>query len=196
MNSSILPADVTGVILAGGLATRMGGVDKGLQSFDGRMLVEHVIERLAPQVGSLLINANRNRDRYAAFGHRIISDRITGHPGPLAGLHAALMAAETPWVVSVPCDSPRLPTDLVSRMSGALARNNAPLAIAQAAGREHPVFCLCRSSLAVQLGEFIESGGRKVLQWCRDNKALIVEFPDESAFGNFNTLNDLKENQR
>lgn len=194
MNAHILPTDVTGVILAGGLATRMGGADKGLQSFEGRLLIEHAIVRLAPQVSRLLINANRNQDRYSDLGYPVIGDRIAGHPGPLAGLHAALVEAKTPWVISVPCDSPRLPADLLARMSDVLAQCDAPLAIAQAAGRVHPVFCLCRTSLAGQLGAFIDSGGRKVLQWCRDNDAKEVEFPDETAFGNFNTLNDLQGN--
>ena len=110
---------ITGVILAGGLGTRMGGADKGLQLFKGQTLVSHIAQRLAPQVDRLLINANRNTSQYADLGYPLISDLITGFAGPLAGLQAALSVADTEWVVTVPCDSPNLPLDLVSRLHAA-----------------------------------------------------------------------------
>jgi molybdopterin-guanine dinucleotide biosynthesis protein A len=183
---------ITGVILAGGLGTRMGGVDKGLQLLDGKALVKHVADRLAPQVDHLLINANRSKAEYAAFGYPMFSDRIAGFAGPLAGLHAALAEAETPLVLTVPCDSPRLPVDLVSRLHRALQTDHANLAIAKAAGRLHPVFCLCRRSLLPQLETYLHDGGRKVATWCAEMSALEVDFSDQSeAFSNFNTLNDL-----
>jgi len=183
---------ITGVILAGGLGTRMGGVDKGLQLLDGKALVKHVADRLAPQVDHLLINANRSKAEYAAFGYRLISDRIAGFAGPLAGLHAALADAETPLVLTAPCDSPKLPVDLVSRLHRALQTGSANLAIAKAAGRLHPVFCLCRRSLLPQLEAYLQDGGRKVAAWCAEMDALEVDFSDQSeAFSNFNTLNDL-----
>ena len=119
---------VTGLVLAGGLGRRMSadgaGVDKGLALLGGRPMVAHVIDRLAPQVGTLLINANRNADRYAAFAHPVIPDAIEGYAGPLAGLHAGMRAAATPWIVTAPCDSPFLPEDLVARLWH--ARQGAP----------------------------------------------------------------------
>ncbi|WP_310491592.1 molybdenum cofactor guanylyltransferase MobA [Dechloromonas sp.] len=183
---------ITGVILAGGLGTRMGGVDKGLQLYDGKALVWHVAKRLAPQVDHLLINANRSEAEYASFGYPVLADQIIGFAGPLAGLHAALAAAQTPLVLTAPCDSPRLPLDLVYRLHCALQSANANLAIASAGGRLHPVFCLCRSSLLGQLEAYLEGGGRKVAAWCADMGAVEVDFSDQSeAFGNFNTLADL-----
>jgi molybdopterin-guanine dinucleotide biosynthesis protein A len=183
---------ITGVILAGGLGTRMGGVDKGLQLHAGKALVRHVADRLAPQVGHLLINANRNETEYAAFGYPLVGDRITGFAGPLAGLHAALSVAGTPLVVTTPCDSPRLPVDLVERLHHALQAGNANVAIAVADGRIHPVFCLCRTLLLPRLEAYLKRDGRKVALWCAEMGAIEVDFSDQSeAFGNFNTLDDL-----
>lgn len=186
---------ITGVILAGGLGRRMGGVDKGLQLLDGRALVRHVADRLAPQVDHLLINANRSEADYAALGYPLIADRIAGFAGPLAGLHAALSAASTPLVATAPCDSPRLPLDLVDRLLGALLAGNANLAIATAGGRRHPVFCLCRTALRPLLESYLQGGGRKVALWCADMGAIEVDFSDQpEAFDNFNTLDDLAKN--
>ncbi len=183
---------ITGVILAGGQGTRMGGVDKGLQLHGGIALVRHVAERLAPQVDLLMINANRNEAAYTAFGYPVFADQITGFAGPLAGLHAALSVASTPLVLTVPCDSPGLPLDLVSRLHDAQQTSQANLAIAKADGRLHPVFCLCRRSLLAQLEAYLRGGGRKVAAWCADMGAIEVDFSDQSqAFGNFNTLDDL-----
>lgn len=185
-------AAITGVILAGGLARRMGGVDKGLQLLAGRPLVAHVIERLAPQVGGLLINANRSHAEYGALGYALLADRIPDFAGPLAGLHAALVAAATPLVVTVPCDSPYLPRDLVARLHAAMLDQGADLAIARAAGRVHPVFCLCRTALAPQLDIFLRQGGRRVMEWCAGVGGVEVDFDDQpGAFRNFNTLDDL-----
>jgi molybdopterin-guanine dinucleotide biosynthesis protein A len=185
-------AMITGVILAGGRGTRMRGVDKGLQLHAGKALVRHVADRLAPQVGHLLINANRSEAEYAAFGYPILGDRIAGFAGPLAGLHAALAAAGTPLVVTAPCDSPRLPLDLVCRLHSALRAAHANLAIAAAGGRLHPVFCLCERSLLPQLEAYLQDGGRKVAAWCAEMGAVEVDFSDQcEAFDNFNTLDDL-----
>ena len=107
---------VTGVVLAGGQGRRMGGVDKGLKILRGKPMVEWVIERIAPQVHEVLINANQNLERYAAFGHRVIPDEIAGYAGPLAGLHRGLTEAANELVATVPCDSPFLPRDLVARL--------------------------------------------------------------------------------
>lgn len=194
--ASAVPEDmITGVILAGGLGTRMGGVDKGLQLYDGKALVWHVATRLAPQVDQLLINANRSEAEYATFGYPIVADQITGFAGPLAGLHVALGAAQTPLVLTAPCDSPKLPLDLADRLLSALQNASANLAIAKAGGRLHPVFCLCRRSLLTQLEAYLEGGGRKVATWCADMGAVEVDFSEQSeAFGNFNTLDDLAKN--
>jgi molybdenum cofactor guanylyltransferase len=189
-------AAITGVILAGGLGTRMGGVDKGLQLLGGKALVKHVAERLAPQVDHLLINTNRSRAEYATFGFPLIADHFVGFAGPLAGLHAALSEAGTPLVLTVPCDSPKLPLDLVDRLYDALQTGHGNLSIAKAAGRLHPVFCLCRASLQPRLEAYLQGGGRKVAAWCAEMDAIEVDFSEQSeAFENFNTLNDLERNE-
>jgi molybdenum cofactor guanylyltransferase len=185
-------AQVTGVILAGGLGRRMGGVDKGLQQLDGQSLVRHVAARLGPQVGHLLINANRNQYEYAALGYPVIGDLIPDFAGPLAGLHATLSVATTPLVVTAPCDSPYLPADLVSRLLQALLACDARLAVATADGHLHPVFCLCQTTLLPALTHYLESGGRRLAQWCGEMGAVEVNFSDQTyAFSNFNTLADL-----
>jgi len=186
------PSAITGIILAGGLGRRMGGVDKGLQLLDGRPLVRHVAERLAPQVDHLLINANRSQAEYAALGYPVLADEIPDFAGPLAGLHAALSAAATPWVATAPCDSPYLPFDLVSRLQASLLASAAGLAVARVEGRLHPVFCLCRTSLNDPLAAYLNQGGRRVAEWCTDMGAVLVDFDDQpQAFRNFNTLQDL-----
>jgi len=183
---------ITGVILAGGLGRRMGGIDKGLQELRGQTMVHRVIERLAPQVDELLINANRNVERYAAFGHRVVPDRIPDYAGPLAGLHAALSAATQPLVATAPCDSPFLPADLVSRLLSALTATNADLAVARTFDQPHPVFCLCKREVLPHLSEFLAGGGRKFEHWYATLKAVEVAFDDEAeAFENINTREEL-----
>jgi len=183
---------ITGVVLAGGLGRRMGGVDKGLQLLNGRPLVSHVIERLAPQVDELLINANQNGERYATFGHRVVPDQIPDFAGPLAGLHAALSAAAHPLVATAPCDSPFLPADLVSRLFSALTATNADLAVARTFDQPHPVFCLCKRTVLPHLSEFMAGGGRKFENWYATLKAVEVAFDDEAeAFENINTREEL-----
>ncbi|MEO8203932.1 MAG: molybdenum cofactor guanylyltransferase MobA, partial [Betaproteobacteria bacterium] len=144
--------EVTGIVLAGGMGRRMGGVDKGLQPLAGRAMVAHVIERLAPQVGTIVINANQNLEAYAKFGHRVVPDEVGGFAGPLAGLHAGLLAANSALVVTVPCDSPFLPLDLLARLRAALGDND--LAVAKTGTQAHPVFALVRSRLAAHLGDY------------------------------------------
>lgn len=183
---------ITGVILAGGLGRRMGGIDKGLQELRGRPMVHWVVERLAPQVDELLINANQNGERYAAFGHRVVPDQIPDFAGPLAGLHAALSAAEHPLVATAPCDSPFLPADLVSRLFSALTATNADLAVARTFDQPHPVFCLCRRDVLPHLTEFLAGGGRKIDRWYGTLKVVEVAFDDEAdAFENINTREEL-----
>lgn len=186
-------SEITGLILAGGLGRRMGQQDKGWVLFQNRPMIEHVLNRICPQVNSVIINANRNQDRYAALGHEVISDVIEGFSGPLAGWHAALLATKTPWVVSVPCDSPRLPEDLVARLYQGAQEKESQIAIARTNGRAHPVFALFHRDLLPQLTQYIESGERKVETWCRMQSAIEVAFDDQpEAFDNINTENDLK----
>ena len=183
---------ITGVVLAGGQGRRMGGVDKGLVELDGRPLVAWVLERLAPQVGSMLINANQNAERYAAFGHPVVSDAVGAFAGPLAGLHAALAAARTAWVATAPCDSPFLPRDLVARLAAAAAASNATLAVARTFDQPHPVFALVRVDVAPHLAAFLAAGGRKIDAWYATLAVAEVPFDDEAAaFRNINTAAEL-----
>ncbi len=188
-----VPGCVTGVVLAGGLGRRMGGVDKGLQLLDGRPMVAHVIDRLSPQVDELVVNANQNLDRYAAFGHRVVPDSIEGFAGPLAGLERGLAMASHPLVATVPCDSPFLPEDLIRRLSSALAGGAADLAVARTGDQPHPVFCLCRRDLHAHLTTFLAEGGRKIDRWYSALRVVEVDFSDEAdAFDNLNTPDELQ----
>lgn len=185
---------ITGVVLAGGLGRRMGGVDKGLVEFRGRTMVERVLERLRPQVDELIINANRNGERYAAFGYPVFADEIEGFAGPLAGLHAGLSRASHPLVATAPCDSPFLPADLVARLHAALATAGAELAVARTFDQPHPVFCLCRRDVLPHLEAFLAAGGRKVDLWYATLKIVEVRFDDEEeAFRNINTRDELRD---
>ena len=184
--------EVTGIVLAGGMGRRMGGVDKGLVELDGRPMVAHVLARLAPQVGALLINANQNPDRYALFGHPVIADAVGGFAGPLAGLHAGMTAATTDFVVTVPCDSPFLPADLVARLARGLADGGAQLAVARTLDQPHPVFALARRDVLPHLAAFLHAGGRKIDAWYATLRVVEVPFDDEeSAFRNINTADEL-----
>ena len=183
---------ITGVVLAGGQGQRMGGVDKGLVALDGQPLVAHVLARLAPQVDRVLINANRNAPRYAAFGYPVFADEIAGFAGPLAGLHAALGHAEDPLVATAPCDSPFLPPDLVARLRGGLEAAGADLAVACTLGQQHPVFCLCRRSVRAHLEAYLASGARRFDRWYASLKVAYVAFDDvPEAFCNLNTREEL-----
>ena len=183
---------ITGIILAGGMGRRMGGVDKGLVPFQGKPMVAHVLERLAPQVDELIINANRELDIYAGFGHRVVADAISGFAGPLAGLHCGMNAAAHALVATVPCDSPFLPIDLIPRLLSALRQRDADLAVAKTGNQPHPVFCLCRKSLLPNLTQFLEDGGRKIDLWYAGVKTVEVAFDDEEhAFANINTPEEL-----
>lgn len=184
--------NVTGIVLAGGMGRRMGGVDKGLLPFQGKPMVAHVLERLRPQVAEILVNANREIDAYAQFGFPVIPDAIGGYAGPLAGLHCGLSAAHHPLAVTVPCDSPFLPADLVARLHAALQQNNADLAVARTGDQPHPVFCLCRTSVLPNLTQFLAGGGRKIDAWYASLNTVEVAFDDEAeAFANINTPEEL-----
>jgi molybdenum cofactor guanylyltransferase len=190
-------ATVSGIVLAGGQGSRMGGVDKGLQPFRGKPMVAHVIERLAPQVDELLINANRNPDDYARFGHRVIADEIPGFAGPLAGFERGLAHAMGELVVTVPCDSPFLPTDLVARLLSELESAGAQLTFARTGDQAHPVFCLMRREVLPSLQQFLGSGQRKIDRWYEALRVAHVAFDDEAdAFLNINTREELSRLER
>ena len=185
---------ITGLVLAGGQGRRMGGVDKGLQPLRGRPMVQWALERLAPQVDEVLINCNQNLDEYRKLGKRLVPDEIGGFAGPLAGLHAGLKAAAHPLVVTVPCDSPFLPTDLVARLHAALSDRD--LAVAKTGDQAHPVFALVKKSVAPNLEAFLSSGGRKIDAWYASLNVIEVHFDDEAhAFRNINTPEELAKGE-
>jgi len=178
-------------VLAGGLGRRMGGVDKGLQPFRGKPMAQWAIERLAPQVDELIVNANQNRSDYERFGYRVVADELSGFAGPLAGLHAGMKAAGRDLVVTAPCDSPFLPGDLVARLRGALGANQ--LAVAKTGAQPHPVFSLVSRGVLPHLEAFLTSGGRKIDAWYASLKVVEVAFDDEEdAFRNINTRAELQ----
>jgi molybdopterin-guanine dinucleotide biosynthesis protein A len=184
--------EVSGIVLAGGQGRRMGGVDKGLQVLRGKPMVAWVLERLAPQVDEILVNANQNLEAYARFGYRVVPDAVGGFAGPLAGLHAGLSAAAHPLAVTVPCDSPFLPLDLVARLRRALGAHD--LAVAKTGEQPHPVFSLVRRAVLGHLAEFLAGGGRKIDAWYASLKVVEVPFDDEAdAFRNINTIAELKD---
>ena len=192
-------SQITGVVLAGGRGSRMGGVDKGLQSHLGMPLALHALLRLGQQVGQVMVNANRNLGAYEAMGAPVWPDALPDQPGPLAGFLTGLEHCQTPYLVSVPCDSPNFPLDLVARLSAALVAEDADLAIA--ATREdgriqpQPVFCLMHASLLESLVVYTQSGQRKIDRWTGSLRCATVLFDDSAAFANANTLAELQRLQ-
>jgi molybdopterin-guanine dinucleotide biosynthesis protein A len=194
MGGRLSVADITGVVLAGGEGRRMGGADKGLQLLDGRPLVQWVLERLRPQVGQILISANRNLERYREFGCPVIEDTTPEFAGPLAGLQAAMTRATTPLLLSAPCDSPYLPADVGLRLAEALDASRADLAVPRAGTHVHRAFCLTRRELLPRLDAFLAGGGRKLGLWHQSLNTIEVDFDDQAeAFGNINSLADLDQ---
>jgi molybdopterin-guanine dinucleotide biosynthesis protein A len=177
----------------------MGGVDKGLQEHAGKPLALHALKRLAPQVGPLWINANRNLDVYAALGAPVCADVLPDYAGPLAGFLAGLERCTTPWLVTVPCDSPLFPTDLVERLAQAAAEAGAEIAMAatleDGVVQVQPVFCLMKASLQASLAAFTHSGQRKIDRWTALHRCVEVRFDDAHAFFNANTLAELQQLQ-
>ncbi|MEO8485732.1 MAG: molybdenum cofactor guanylyltransferase MobA [Betaproteobacteria bacterium] len=189
---AIARGDVAGIVLAGGQGRRMGGVDKGLVAFRGAPMVAAVLARLAPQVGEIVVNANQNAADYAAFGHRVVPDAVGGFAGPLAGLHAGLAAVSSRYAITVPCDSPFLPLDLVARLAAGIASRDAQLAVARTFDQPHPVFALVRSDVRPHLEAFLAAGGRKIDAWYATLDVVEVAFDDEAdAFRNINTRDEL-----
>lgn len=170
----------------------MGGVDKGLQTFRGKRLVDHVYERLAPQVAGVIINANQNQEAYRSFGVRVVSDAVGGFAGPLAGMHAGLSISRRPFLASVPCDSPFLPADLIERLYARIDETGAELAVAKTGDQPHPVFSMMRRGVLEHLSGFLKEGGRKIDAWYATLNVVEVVFDDEAeAFSNINTLDEL-----
>jgi len=178
---------ITAVVLAGGRGSRMGGVDKGLVMLQGRPMIAHVLQRVRPQVGALLINANRSLEQYAAMGFAVVPDRQDGFLGPLAGMAGGLAAATTPYVVTAPCDSPLIGPDLVERLANALVRENADITVAHDGARSHPVFLMLRRDLLDDLNAYLASGGRKIDLWFSRHRVAMADFSDcPEAFVNVN----------
>ncbi len=204
------PHHITAVLLAGGRGSRMGGIDKGLQPFNGLPLAQHALMRLAPQVGAVLLNANRNLPDYESlalpFNAHVLPDDLADYAGPLAGFLVGLQHCQTPWLVTAPCDTPLLPLDLVARLSQAAAEHNADIAMAtapetddtgQITQRKQPVFCLLRKSLLPSLQAFTQTGGSKIAAWTGQHHTVLVPFdqPNDNprAFFNANTLDELRQ---
>ena len=186
---------ISGLILAGGRGTRMGGIDKGLQMHLGVPLAQHALDRLRPQVGALMLNANRNFAVYQAMGVPVWPDEMQDYPGPLAGMLAGLTHCRTPYLATVPCDSPNFPMDLIAKLAEGLVRGDGDMATAythEADGlRSQPVFCLMRASLRDALHAFINSGERKTGLFAAQHHSVRVEFDEPAAFANANTLDEL-----
>ena len=198
MTQTRIAADVTGLILSGGRGSRMDNVDKGLQLLEGVPLAQRVLARLAPQVGHVAISANRNMDEYSRFGVPVWPDDMPDYAGPLAGLQAGLARCKTPYLATVPCDSPFLPPDLIERLMQALISSHADLAFAVTDGESkdeppyaHPVFALMRAGLLPRPTAFLQDGGRKVRAWQAMQNSVAVHFPDRAAFRNINSRDDL-----
>lgn len=191
--------EITGLVLAGGRATRMGGVDKGLQNHRGMPLALHTLLRLQPQVGTVMINANRNLAAYEAMGAPVWPDALPDYPGPLAGMLAGLEHCHTPWLLSVPCDTPGFPDDLAERLARAAAEHDADIAMAatreDGVVRTQPVFCLLRSTLMESLFAFLQGGQRKIDRWTAQHRCATEVFDDAQAFFNANTLEELQRLQ-
>jgi molybdopterin-guanine dinucleotide biosynthesis protein A len=190
-------AEITGLILAGGRAQRMGGIDKGLVPFMGKPLIEHAIERLNPQVTTILINANRNQDHYAQYGHAVIADQHPDFAGPLAGFAAGLEHCKTEYLLSVPCDSPVFPLDLSEQMLETMINAQSDVVYASSTDPSgaiwtQPVFCLMRRGVKQSLQKFLGHEGRKIDRWFETLPSSTVIFTDEAAFANTNTPEELR----
>lgn len=185
--------DISGCILAGGRGLRMGGADKGLIAWQGKPLAQHMLERLAPQVGSVSIIANRNIDRYQALGVPVRPDATQGFLGPIAGITTALAACTTPLLVTVPCDTPGFPADLVDRLAEALANTTADVAVVHDGEQRQFLFALYRQSLASRAEAALEAGERAIWRW--HEKLAVVEVPmpgTSEQFANFNSAQDVR----
>jgi len=189
---------ITGLILAGGRAQRMGGIDKGLIPFHNKALIESAITRLKSQVGSILINANRNITKYASYGYPVIPDETSDFSGPLAGFSAGLKTCNTPYLLTSPCDSPLLPIDLGIKLAAEMERGDFQLVYASSKEENgkiwaQPVFCLMHVNLQESLNAFLQKGDLKIDGWFKEVRSSTVVFDDPQAFANVNTPEELKQ---
>lgn len=192
-----LTSKITGVILAGGQARRLGGAEKGLLELAGRPLVAWAIQALAPQVGTLLISANRQLETYRRFGHPVIPDQDPGFAGPLAGIASALTVVTTPWILCIPCDAPLAPRDLAARLAAALGGVPTKLAVAHDGTRLQPLHALIAVELAASLHAYLGAGKSAVHGWCQGHRPAVADFGDQAqAFTNLNTWEDLDHLER
>ena len=188
----ITKKDITGVILAGGRARRMGGADKGLVLFNGKPLIEYVIDALEPQVGCLLINANRNHEKYRSYEFDVISDELKDYCGPLAGMACVLNKIHTPYLVTAPCDTPFITDNLVKNLSSSIVHENTEISVAHNGERLQPVFCMMKKTLITSINEYLQNGGRKIDQWFEQHSVSIVDFSSNSeCFENFNSKEEI-----
>ncbi len=191
-----IKTDVTGVILAGGQARRMGGEDKGLVMLNDKPMIEYIIAALKPQTSKLIINANRNCNIYSQYGLAIVEDDLSGYCGPLSGISSALQAIETDYLVTAPCDTPFITHDLVERLAQALEDNQADLSVAHNGERIQPVFCMLKKSLRESLNKYLASGERKIDRWFEQHHYAIADFSDvPETFDNINTPEDVEQAQ-
>ena len=190
--------DITGLILAGGRAQRMGGIDKGLIPFHGKPLIESAIAKLKPQVQTIVINANRSITKYATYGYPVVMDETPDFSGPLAGFSVGLKACKTPYLLTSPCDSPLLPNNLAELLAAEMESGDFQLVYAsskEADGKvwAQPVFCLMRSNLESSLNQFLQKGDLKIDHWFKELRTSTVVFDDPLVFANVNTPEELKK---
>jgi molybdopterin-guanine dinucleotide biosynthesis protein len=186
------PPTITGVILAGGQARRMGGEDKGLILFKDKPLISYVIATLKTQVDTLVINANRSIEQYQTFKYPVISDTLGDFCGPLAGMLSVMQTVDSDYILTVPCDSPHISPQLRQRMMEALLIQRADLAVAHTDGRLQPVFCLIPCQLKDDLEKYLQQGGRKIDTWLANHNMAVVDFSDQpNSFININHPVDL-----
>jgi molybdopterin-guanine dinucleotide biosynthesis protein A len=184
---------ITGIILSGGLGRRMQGQDKGLIKYGDKAMIEHVLERIAPQVDALIISANRNFEAYTASGLPVVADERTDYAGPLAGIEAALQKVRTPLALVVPCDTPQLPPDLAERLLAALEQDQADIAIPDDGDRQQPLFCLMKTSLLTSITQALDAGQARVLDWLALQNLTWADFSDQAqAFANINDWDTLE----
>jgi len=184
--------NITGIILAGGQARRMGGQDKGLIQLAQKPMIEYVLNAIQPQVDAIIINANRNRTIYEKYGFPVVADQIEGYCGPLAGMASGLQAANTPFVVTVPCDSPLIPDDLVQKLYSTMQDEDAEICTAHSSGRMQPVFTLMKTEVLPSMLEFLNNGERKIDKWFEKHHLAIADFSDQAeTFMNINSEEEL-----
>ncbi|HXZ45684.1 MAG TPA: molybdenum cofactor guanylyltransferase MobA [Pseudolabrys sp.] len=195
IHSNTIPRDeITGLVLAGGRAQRMGGIDKGLIPLNGKPMVAHVIAALHSEIGNLLISANRNLEQYAAFGYPVVPDFMEGYLGPLAGMASGMQACGTQYIVTAPCDSPLIAGDVVHRLCETAAREGADISVAHDGERMHPVFALIRCNLLPDLLDFLNAGQRKIDRWYARHRLAVAYFCDQrEAFRNVNSPEERAE---